>query len=240
MKAGRDAVALSHYRAFLNAPGSFGSEQYDEGEYGAAYALFRQQKYRDAQVGFRKYVDATAGSETGGHRADAFLRIGDCFYIDKDYDRAIEAYDRALEANTTQQQYAGYQRARCLGLDGELDASVAGERSPRRLSGNHLQGRRPHRHRQGRDRTGPDGCRQGRLRPDQGELPGSAYAKNALVDLALIAIKQGREEDALSLWQTISTTYPDDDVTKDAFLLVEPLAGRTRATRCLAGHRGAV
>ena len=224
MKAGRDAVALSHYRAFLNAPGSFGSEQYDEGEYGAAYALFRQQKYRDAQVGFRKYVDATAGSETGGHRADAFLRIGDCFYIDKDYDRAIEAYDRALEANTTQQQYAGYQRARCLGLDGELDASVAG------LNG--LLDAFPETTFKGdaltaigkaeieRDRMAAAKAAFDRIRS---ELPGSTYAKNALVDLALIAIKQGREEDALSLWQTISTTYPDDDVTKDAFLLVEPL-----------------
>ena len=55
------------------------------------------------------------------------------------------------------------------------------------------------------------------------ELPGSPFAKRALVDLALVAIKQNREDDALALWQTISTQYPDDEVTKDAFLLVEPL-----------------
>jgi len=224
MKAGRDAAALSHYRTFLNTPGAFGSPLYNEGEYGAAYALFRQRKYRDAQVGFRKYVDATGTDSANGHRADALLRIGDCFYIDKDYGRAIDAYDQALASSTTQPQYAGFQRARCLGLDGQLDESVTG------MSG--LLDAFPETTFKGdaltaigkaeieRDRMEDAKAAFERIRA---ELPGSAYAKNALVDLALIAIKQGRHDDALQLWKTISTTYPDDDVTKDAFLLVEPL-----------------
>lgn len=224
MKAGRDAAALSHYRAFLNAPGAFGSPLYDEGEYGAAYALFRQRKYRDAQVGFRKYVDAAGSGEAGGHRADALLRIGDCFYIDKDYGRAIDAYDRALGANTSQRQYAGFQRARCLGLDGQLDASVEGmtnllqEFPETTFKGDALTA-------MGKAEIERDRMEAARSAFDRirEELPGSAYAKNALVDLALIAIKQYRADDALALWSTISTTYPDDDVTKDAFLLVEPL-----------------
>ena len=223
MKAGQDGVALSHYRAFLNAPGAFDSPLYDEGEYGAAYALFRQRKYRDAQVGFRKYVDAT-GDGDNDHRADALLRIGDCFYIDKDYSRAVDAYDQALASQTTQPQYAGFQRARCLGLHGQLSASVT--------SLNQLLEDFPETTFKGdaltaigkaeieRDQMLSAKSAFERIRQ---ELPGSAYAKNALVDLALIAVKQGRQDDALSYWNTISTTYPDDDVTKDAFLLVEPL-----------------
>ena len=102
IKAGSDAPALSHYRAFLNAPGAFNSPLYNEGEYGAAYALFRQRKYRDAAVGFREYADATASQDSDGHRADALLRIGDCFYIDKDYSRAVTSYQKSLTAGTTQ------------------------------------------------------------------------------------------------------------------------------------------
>ena len=55
------------------------------------------------------------------------------------------------------------------------------------------------------------------------ELPGSAYAKQALVDLALVAVKQNRNADALDLWEQVSSQYPNDEVTKDAFLIVEPL-----------------
>ena len=84
----RDAAALSHYRAFLNAPGAFDSPLYDEGEYGAAYALFRQRKYRDAQVGFRKYIVATPGGDDEPPFR-CLLRVGDCFFIDKDYPRAV-------------------------------------------------------------------------------------------------------------------------------------------------------
>jgi len=224
MKAGRDAPALSHYRAFLNAPGAFNSPKYNEGEYGAGYALFRQRKYRDAQVSFRKYADAETGAGPGGHRADALLRIGDCFYIDKDYRRAVGAYDKALTAGTTQQQYTRFQRARCLGLDGDLAGEVDGM--------NELLDAHPETTFKGDALTaiGKAEIERGnmaearkafeRIRTD---LPGSPFAKRALVDLALIAVKQNREDDALALWKEITTRYPDDEVTKDAFLLVEPL-----------------
>ena len=122
--SGRDAAALSQYRAFLNAPGAYNSPLYNEGEYGAAYALFRQRKYRDAQVGFRKYVDAAGadaptapmhGSESG--IASTSTRTTP---------RAVKAYDDALTSGTTQQQYARFQQARCKGLDGDAVGAVAG------------------------------------------------------------------------------------------------------------------
>ena len=224
MRADQDASALSHYRAFLNAPGAFESAKYNEGEFGAGYALFRQRKYRDAQVSFRKYADAETGSGPGGHRADALLRIGDCFYIDKDYDRAVASYDKALEAETTQPQYTRFQRARCLGLDGDLAGEVEGM--------NALIASYPESTFKGDALTAVGKAEIELNRMDEArtaferirsELPGSPYAKNALVDLALIAVKQNREDDALALWNEIATRYPDDEVTKDAFLLVEPL-----------------
>jgi len=224
MKSGSNAPALSHYRTFLNAPGAFNSSKYNEGEYGAGYALFRQRKYRDAQVSFRKYADAESGAGPGGHRADALLRIGDCFYIDKDYRRAVNAYDKALEAGTTQQQYTRFQRARCLGLDGDLPGEVEGmtgllEAHPQTtFKGDALTAI-------GKAEIERDRMADARLAFEQirTELPGSPFAKRALVDLALVAIKQNRSDDALALWKDISTRYPDDEVTKDAFLLVEPL-----------------
>lgn len=224
MKEGRDAAALSQYRTFLNAPGAFNSSKYDEGEYGAGYALFRQRKYRDAQVSFRKYVDTGSGAGPGGHRSDAMLRIGDCFYIDKDYGRAVSAYDDALGAGTTQQQYTRFQRARCLGLDGDLAGEVEGM--------NGLLDAHPETTFKGDALTAIGKAEIERNRMEQAraaferirtELPGSTYAKNALVDLALVAVKQGRDDDALAFWDIISAQYPDDEVTKDAFLLVEPL-----------------
>ena len=220
--SGRDAAALSQYRAFLNAPGAFNSPLYNEGEYGAAYALFRQRKYRDAQVGFRKYVDA-AGADAP-HRADAWLRVGDCFYIDKDYPRAVKAYEDALTSGTTQQQYARFQQARCKGLDGDAVGAVAGMTA--------LLAAHPETTFKGDALTAigkseieldhMDAARQAfeRIRL---ELPGSAYAKQALVDLALVAVKQNRNADALDLWEQVSRQFPNDEVTKDAFLIVEPL-----------------
>ena len=224
IKAGSDAPALSHYRAFLNAPGAFNSDLYNEGEYGAAYALFRQRKYRDAAVGFRKYADATTAQAPGGHRPDALLRIGDCFYIDKDYGRAVLSYQKSLDAGTTQQQYASYQQARCKGLDGDLTGALDGmtallnEFPETTFKGDALTSI-------GKTQIERNemGAAKAAFEQIRSELPGSGYAKRAMVDLALVAIKQGQDDAALTLWTQISSQYPEDEVTKDAFLLVEPL-----------------
>lgn len=224
IKAGSDAPALSHYRAFLNAPGAFNSPLYNEGEYGAAYALFRQRKYRDAAVGFREYADATASQDSDGHRADALLRIGDCFYIDKDYSRAVTSYQKSLTAGTTQKQYASYQQARCKGLDGDLTGALNGmtelllDFPETTFKGDALTSI-------GKTQIERNEMEKAKAAFDQirRELPGSGFAKRALVDLALVAIKQGEDEAALALWAQISSQYPEDEVTKDAFLLVEPL-----------------
>ena len=220
--ADRDAAALSHYRAFLNAPGAFDSPLYDEGEYGAAYALFRQRKYRDAQVGFRKYVAAPGGD--AAHKADALLRIGDCFYIDKDYPRAVSAYGQALADGTTQQQYARYQQARCKGLDGDAVGAVVGmtalldAHTETTFKGDALMAIG-----KAEVELGHMDAARAAFERIRSDLPGSTYAKQALVDLTLVAVKQNRNADALDLWDQISSQYPDDEVTKDAFLIVEPL-----------------
>ena len=221
------ALSLSHFNAFLSAPGAFGSTRYNQGEYGAGYALFKQRKYRDALTAFRKYVYAVKGKAEGkekGRLADANLRIGDCFYLDKDYTRAIDHYATAVQGGVREVEYASYQKAVCLGLDGQQEEEIVAlrdllnrwpETSYRAVALTEI----------GHTELGLDRPARAKVAFEQllEENPESPYVKGALVDLTLISIKQGDPEGALDLWKQISTTYPNDQATADAFLLVEPL-----------------
>ena len=106
-------------------PAPSGSSQYDEGEYGAAYALFRQRKYR-----MPKWDSASMWMPPAEKRAVTARTPSSDRETASTSTRTTTGPSKRTtahsEANTTQQQYAGFQQARCLGLDGELDASVAG------------------------------------------------------------------------------------------------------------------
>ena len=47
--------------------------------------------------------------------ADAFLRLGDSWFISKNYDNAISYYDKAINLNTVDVDYAMFQKAKALG-----------------------------------------------------------------------------------------------------------------------------
>ena len=48
-------------------------------------------------------------------------------------------------------------------------------------------------------------------------------AKEALVELCLVHVKQGEDDKVLSLWDNIRTNYGNDNVAADAYNIVEPL-----------------
>ena len=57
----------------------------------------------------------------------------------------------------------------------------------------------------------------------QSEFPNSARFKYALVDLCLIGVKEGRDEDVLGIWEIIRRDYGQDAIAGDAFNVVEPI-----------------
>lgn len=215
------AKAANLYSQFMQEPGAYLSEFYNEGNYGAGYALFNQQKYVSSSTAFRKYVDQFKGDDLK-KKGDALLRIGDCYYVTKDYNQAIAWYDKAILLNQQMTDYARYQKAVCMGLAGNSDGKISvlsklidNEIDSRylvdakyELAKTHLQ----------RDNLGEA---QRWYDIVLREHPNSPFVKFALVDMCLIFVKQGNNPKVIQYWNRIKTEYPNDKVTIDAFNLVE-------------------
>lgn len=87
--------------------------------YNIAFSYYMIDNYNDAIV----YFDKVTKQKDVPQRivSDAFLRSGDCYYIMKDFTKAVQFYGNALSMKQTNADYAMYQRALAYGGMGNLN-----------------------------------------------------------------------------------------------------------------------
>ena len=107
--------AVSGFNAFMKIPASFSLPEYKLANYNLAYAYFQLKDYSIASDYFRKYVNLDADSRSE-KVADAYNRLGDCNFMNRDYNAAIANYDRSFRMNLYDADYALFQKAFCFGL----------------------------------------------------------------------------------------------------------------------------
>ncbi len=88
-------------------------------EYNIAFSYYMIEKYSDAIIYFKKVIQSNKAPQK--LVSDAYLRSGDCYYIMKDFSKAVSYYGQALELNQPNADYAMYQRALAYGGMGNLN-----------------------------------------------------------------------------------------------------------------------
>ena len=112
--------SITSYKAFLTTPGAINNNEFFAANYNLGYANFKKANYAEANVWFRKYVGLKS-NEPKEKMNDAYLRIGDDFFMMKDYNNAVDYYDEALKTGNRDADYALYQKSLGLGLTGKRD-----------------------------------------------------------------------------------------------------------------------
>lgn len=93
--------AIIHYREVRR-----GVPEYGPSLYGIAYAHYNTKNYKSALDFFEQFLREAQNDE---RRIDALIRLADCYYVTKDYQRAIFNYERALSNASSQADYINYQ-----------------------------------------------------------------------------------------------------------------------------------
>lgn len=112
--AGLDS-AITGYKAFLSYPGAINNDEFFAANYNLGYSYFKKANYSESNIWFRKYVGLKS-SEPKEKLNDAYLRIGDNFFMTKDFGSAVDYYDEALKTGKRDADYALYQKALSQGL----------------------------------------------------------------------------------------------------------------------------
>ena len=114
--------AISSYRDFIFSSGSINLNQYSNAHYGLAYSYYLNKDYLNSISWFRKFIEMESSTEKNN---DAYLRLGDNYFLTKNYQRAIDFYKIAQKKNIFDTDYSIYQQVICLGLTNQIEEKIS-------------------------------------------------------------------------------------------------------------------
>lgn len=108
--------AIAQYNIVLkmndNAPNL--AESQLKSRYGLGYCYFNQQQYEQALTHFKVYTDKLKTASNRLNYEDALARMGDCYFVNKNYAEAQRLYDQVVATGKTDKDYATYQKGLML------------------------------------------------------------------------------------------------------------------------------
>ncbi len=114
--------AVASYNEFMSQAGSFSTPEYNLSQYGCGYSFFKMKDYDNSANWFRKYV--ATETKDKDRLSDAYNRIGDCYFVKEDYNSSIPFYEKSMELNVHDADYACYQIAQGLGVLHKFDVKA--------------------------------------------------------------------------------------------------------------------
>lgn len=187
--------------------------------YNIAYIRFNRQEWAEATDWFNRFISRYQPDDA--YKADAYLRLGDIRYTQRDYKGANDYYRKAIDLNAGSADYPEYQMAINYGLMGRPEDKI---RSLQAISKN--------RNSSYSDlatlELGATYIRQNRfaegdkvLKQFTAERPESAYYVPALLELGMANINLNDPRKALGYYKTIVEKYPQAPEVKDAMTAIK-------------------
>ncbi len=219
----KNEQAIAEYKKYIFEPEAIVADQVNKAHYSIGYAYFNLKEYDSANQWFRKYVQ-NAKEENTKIKNDALNRIGDCFYITKDYKAAIEYYDKATMLGLDKIDYSLYQSAVVNGVIGNYNDKISLLNTLiNRKEKSHLLD----------DAIFHLGKTQLILNETNNALanfqllikdyPNSPYLSQALIKEGLIYYNRKDDQNALIAFKSVVTTYPETDDAKEALQKIKKI-----------------
>jgi TolA-binding protein len=115
--------SVETFQKFLDMPDAPETPVYNYANYALAYAAFGGEKYKTAATYFLKFLD---GDEKDPNTVnDAITRLGDSYFVLKNYGRALDYYNKIIERRSQGEDYALFQRGMIQGLQGAPDTKIS-------------------------------------------------------------------------------------------------------------------
>lgn len=208
--------SLTDLVSFQQHPSSGATPEYSDLDYQLGYTYFKLKDYRNAAAYFKKYTDAHGSGEMS---TDAYVRLGDSYFVSSQYWPAMEAYNQVLASpNSRVKDYAAFQKALSYGfVDREATKieslstfvsqfpnSPLNDDAMFELGNAYVQMNQPEPGLQAYDRL---------IRA----YPGSSLVPRALLRQGLVHYNAGRNQEALAKFKTVVRDY---DTTQEAIQAV--------------------
>ena len=216
-RQGNYARAIPLYRDYIQlSPGT----EYENkvAHYNLGYCYFNTQRWGDAAASFHKFLSVYPTRDN--LRADAYNRLGDAAFAQRDYREAVNNYDQAIRLNAPATDYAQFQRAVMLGLLDQRDRKIESLRDIISSGkGDYVDDAM---YELGRTYVQTERFNDGAavLKRLTATYPESPYYLPALSQLGLTYQNLGNGNEALRYYKQIVAEFPSSRQAKDAMLSI--------------------
>jgi TolA-binding protein len=108
--------AIPYMVEYLKMPVSRGEVNPVNAKYDLGYCYLKKENYRQA-LGYFSDVVKNPGINASPLEQDAYIRIADCYYMDRDFKIAVPMYNKVLEYSWPSSDYATFQKAMVAGVN---------------------------------------------------------------------------------------------------------------------------
>ncbi len=210
--------AIDHYNAFLVQPGVSSLKEYPLAHYNLGYAYFSLKQYNEAAVWFEKFTGFSKQAQADVLN-DALNRLGDCYFVQMQYTKAVGTYDKAMKSGSGANDYALFQKALALGVTGKdnekittLNQLITSYPNTSYKADVYYQLGESYTRLNQNDRAVTN------YRKVVSDYPGSSYVKKSLINLGLLYYNANRNTDAIACYKKVIEDYPGTDEAENAMI----------------------
>jgi tetratricopeptide (TPR) repeat protein len=228
--------AITEFKVFISTPGAINNVEFFNANYSLGYCNFKKANYIESNTWFRKYVNfkfnpgayAGLGGEPKEKINDAYLRIGDNFFMIRDYYNAVDYYENALSSGNRDADYAIYQKSLALGLTGKFEAKTKtlSELLARYSGKSKYEAAAEYELANTYLQLNNEVSALGYYKKIVAEHPECSYTSRSLLQIGLIQSKRKEYDGALAALDKVLTSYPK---TNEAFEAISAMKDIYRA-----------
>ncbi|WP_178989371.1 tetratricopeptide repeat protein [Winogradskyella schleiferi] len=109
--------ALIGFKQFSGMDEASSLPEIENLNYNLAYTYFKLKDYTNATNYFEKFIQNKSNDKL--RQNDAYLRLADGYFVSSNYNDAIDAYNKAIQINEIETDYAAFQKAMSQGYLGK-------------------------------------------------------------------------------------------------------------------------
>ena len=219
--AAHDLVTAERYYTQTKNSGNATADLKAKADYGLGYIQYQKPNYDEAITHFRSFIQKTDDPNLKG---DAYIRLGDCFFVDRNYDLALNYYDLATRVSKTNADYALFQQGLCYGAKGNSNQKLTlledlvrtypstnyYDKALFEIGNTHLV-------------YGDKRSAIAAFNRLTKERPRSSYTRQALMKTGMIYYNNNQYDQALSPLKNLVENYPNTDESREALSIIRSI-----------------
>lgn len=202
--------ALIGFKQFSGMSSSPSTEEFRGLNYHIAYTYFKLKDYENATMYFQKYLEQNDDNQM--RRGDAFLRLGDGYFVTSNYSKAIDAYNESTSFRDVESDYAAFQSAMSYGYMGDIETKTRSlEQFANRYKNSAL--RDDAFYELGNTYVKSNEIPQALSNYEKliDQYPNSVFVPKALLRQGLVFYNSSQNDKALSQFKSVAENYPQSE-----------------------------